>query len=98
MRAIADAGLLTKAIDGIIPIGIIGAPAEAFVANFEIMDLRLSAVRLNCARSTSKSPDAPYGVDVIIPTRYDTQAEEEAGQRDLHWLIRDEHQVFRNKD
>jgi acetyl-CoA acetyltransferase len=42
--AIRDAGLDPKEIDGIIPIGITGAPAEAFVTNFGIPDLRFSAL------------------------------------------------------
>jgi acetyl-CoA acetyltransferase len=44
LLAIADAGLDPKDIDGIIPIGITGAPAEAFVTNFGIPDLRFSAL------------------------------------------------------
>jgi len=39
-----DAGLDPKQIDGIIPIGITGAPAEAFVTNFGIPDLRFSGL------------------------------------------------------
>jgi len=44
LAAIADAGLSPRDIDGIIPIGLTGAPAEAFVTNFGIPDLRYSAV------------------------------------------------------
>ena len=44
LAAISDAGLDPKEIDGIIPIGITGAPAEAFVTNFGIPDLRFSAL------------------------------------------------------
>jgi len=44
LAAIRDAGLDPKEIDGIIPIGITGAPAEAFVTNFGIPDLRFSAL------------------------------------------------------
>jgi acetyl-CoA acetyltransferase len=44
LRAIADAGLTPRDIDGIIPIGLTGAPAEAFVTEFGIPDLRYSAV------------------------------------------------------
>lgn len=44
LAAIKDAGLTPKDIDGIIPIGLTGAPAEAFVTNFGIPDLRYSAV------------------------------------------------------
>jgi acetyl-CoA acetyltransferase len=44
LTAIKDAGLTPKDIDGIIPIGITGAPAEEFVTNFGIEDLRFSAL------------------------------------------------------
>ncbi len=44
LHAIEDAGLTPKQIDGIIPIGITGAPAEEFVTNFGIPDLRFSAL------------------------------------------------------
>ena len=44
LAAIADAGLTPKDIDGLIPIGITGAPAEEFVTNFGIEDLRFSAL------------------------------------------------------
>ena len=44
LTAIADAGLTPKDIDGIIPIGITGAPAEEFVTSFGIEDLRFSAL------------------------------------------------------
>lgn len=44
LKAIDDAGLSPKEIDGIIPVGITAAPAEEFVTNFGIEDLRLSAV------------------------------------------------------
>lgn len=43
LKAIADAGLSPRDIDGVIPIGITSAPAEDFVTNFGIEDLRLSA-------------------------------------------------------
>lgn len=44
LAAIADAGLTPKDIDGIIPIGITGAPAEVYVTNFGIEDLAFSAL------------------------------------------------------
>jgi len=44
LMAIRDAGLDPKDIDGVIPIGLTGAPAEQFVTNFGIPDLRFSAV------------------------------------------------------
>ena len=36
----------------------------------------------------------PYGVDVIIPVKYDAEAEAEFGKTDLHDLIPDEHKAF----
>jgi acetyl-CoA acetyltransferase len=44
LAAIADAGLDPKDIDGIIPVGITGAPAETFIANFGLPDVRFTAV------------------------------------------------------
>ena len=44
LKAIEDAGLTPKDIDGVIPIGITGAPAEEFVTNFGLEDLRFSAL------------------------------------------------------
>jgi acetyl-CoA acetyltransferase len=44
LTAIDDAGLTPKDIDGVIPIGITGAPAEEFVTSFGIPDLRFSAL------------------------------------------------------
>ena len=39
----------------------------------------------------------PYGVDVIIPSKYDTKAEAETGKTDLHDLIPAEHKAFMEK-
>ena len=44
LKAIADAGLTPKDIDGIIPIGIVSGTADDFIDNFGIPDLRFSAV------------------------------------------------------
>ena len=44
LKAIADAGLTPKEIDGIIPIGIVSGTADDFIENFGIPDLRFSAV------------------------------------------------------
>ena len=38
--------------------------------------------------------ERPYGVDVIIPVKYDREAEAAFGQRDLHDLIPDAHKDF----
>ena len=44
LKAIADAGLDPKDIDGVIPIGIVSGIAEDFIDNFGIPDLRYSTV------------------------------------------------------
>ena len=44
LKAVADAGLSPKDIDGIIPIGIVSGTADDFIDNFGIPDLRFSAV------------------------------------------------------
>lgn len=44
LAAIADAGLTPRDIDGVIPVGITGATAEEYIANFGLTDLRFSAV------------------------------------------------------
>ena len=43
LNAIADAGLKPSDIDGILPMGITGAPAEEFINNFGMHNLRFSA-------------------------------------------------------
>ena len=44
LKAIADAGLTPKDIDGIIPIGLVSGTADDFIDNFGIPDLRFSAL------------------------------------------------------
>src|SRR3546814_10779670 len=44
LRAIADAGLSPKDIDGVIPYATGSAVAEDFITNFGIADLRISAM------------------------------------------------------
>ncbi len=44
LKAIADAGLMPKDIDGIIPIGLVSGTADDFIDNFGLPDLRFSAV------------------------------------------------------
>jgi acetyl-CoA acetyltransferase len=44
LAAIADAGLTPSDIDGVIPVGITGVPAEEYMTNFGIRDLRFSAL------------------------------------------------------
>lgn len=44
LKAIADAGLSPKDIDGIIPIGLVSGTADDFIDNFGLPDLRFSTV------------------------------------------------------
>jgi len=44
LKAIRDAGLDPRQIDGVIPIGIVSGTAEDFIDNFGITDLRFSAL------------------------------------------------------
>ena len=44
LKAIADAGLDPKEIDGVIPIGIVSGTADDFIDNFGLPDLRFSAL------------------------------------------------------
>jgi len=44
LAAVADAGLAPEDVDGVIPIGITGAPAEEYIAAFGLTDLRFSAL------------------------------------------------------
>ena len=44
LKAIFDAGLTPKDIDGVIPIGIVSGTADDFIENFGIPDLRFSAL------------------------------------------------------
>ncbi len=44
LKAISDAGLAPKDIDGVIPIGLVSGTADDFIDNFGLPDLRFSAV------------------------------------------------------
>ncbi len=44
LKAIADAGLTPKDIDGVIPIGLVSGTADDFIDNFGLADLRFSAL------------------------------------------------------
>ena len=44
LKAVADAGLTPRDIDGVIPIGIVSGTADDFIENFGIPDLRFSAL------------------------------------------------------
>ena len=88
LAAIHDAGLDPKDIDGIIPIGITGAPAEAFVTNFGIADLRFSALTplggasgiaaLQCAIAAI---DAGICNHVLVPAGRNVSLGARAGER-----------------
>ena len=44
LKAIADAGLTPKDIDGVIPIGLVSGTADDFIDNFGLPDLHFSAL------------------------------------------------------
>jgi len=88
LAAIADAGLSPKDIDGIIPIGITGAPAEAFVTNFGIPDLRFSALTplggasgICAVQCAIAAIDAGICHHVLIPAGRNVSAGARAGVR-----------------
>ena len=88
LKAIADAGLTPKDIDGVIPVGITGAPAEEYVTNFGIEDLRFSAVTplggaspiasLQCALAAVASGICNH---VLIPSGRNVSSGARAGVR-----------------
>lgn len=88
LAAIADAGLAPGDIDGIIPIGLTGAPAEAFVTNFGIKDLRYSAITPMGGASGIAAIQSALAViaagicrHVLIPSGRNVSAGAKAGTR-----------------
>jgi acetyl-CoA acetyltransferase len=88
LAAIEDAGLTPKDIDGVIPIGITGAPAEEYVANFGLEDLRFSALiphggtsgigALQCAAAAIA---AGVCSTVLVPCGRNVSSGRKAGER-----------------
>ena len=88
LTAIADAGLSPTDIDGVIPIGITGAPAEDYVVNLGLPDLRFSAViphggasgigALQCAAAAIA---AGLCTAVLVPSGRNVSSGERAGVR-----------------
>jgi acetyl-CoA acetyltransferase len=88
LAAIADAGLTPKDVDGIIPIGITGAPAEEYIASFGLPDLRFSAIvphggaspvgALQCAAAAVA---AGIATTVLVPSGRNVSSGAKAGQR-----------------
>ena len=92
LLAIEDAGLTPKDIDGVIPIGLTGAPAEQFVENFGIPDLRFSVVTPMGGASGIASIQAAIAAvtagickHVLIPSGRNVSSGAKAGQR-IHQL------------
>ncbi len=88
MLAIRDAGLSPHDIDGVIPIGLTGAPAEVFVTNLGIPDLRYSAITpLGGASGIAAIQTAMAAIEaglcnhVLIPSGRNTSAGAKAGVR-----------------
>ncbi len=88
LSAIADAGLEPKDIDGVIPIGITGAPAEDYIANLGLADLRFSALiphggasgigALQCAAAAIA---AGICTTVLVPSGRNVSSGDRAGVR-----------------
>ena len=88
LAAIADAGLEPSDIDGVIPIGITGAPAEDYITNLGITDLRFSALiphggasgigALQCAAAAIA---AGICTTVLVPSGRNVSGGERAGAR-----------------
>jgi acetyl-CoA acetyltransferase len=88
LSAIADAGLEPGDIDGVIPIGITGAPAEDYIANLGIGDLRFSALiphggasgigALQCAAAAIA---AGICTAVLVPSGRNVSSGDRAGVR-----------------
>jgi acetyl-CoA acetyltransferase len=88
LSAIADAGLDPGDIDGVIPVGITGAPAEEYVTNLGLPDLRFSALiphggasgigALQCAAATIA---AGICTTVLVPSGRNVSSGDRAGVR-----------------
>lgn len=86
--AIADAGLEPRDIDAVIPIGITGAPAEDYIVNLGIEDLRFSALiphggasgigALQCAAAAIA---AGICTAVLVPSGRNVSSGDRAGVR-----------------
>ena len=88
LAAIADAGLEPSDVDGVIPIGITGSPAEDYIANLGIADLRFSALiphggasgigALQCAAAAIA---AGISTTVLVPSGRNVSRGDRAGVR-----------------
>jgi acetyl-CoA acetyltransferase len=88
LAAIADAGLSPKDVDGVIPVGITGAPAEEYISNFGLGDLRFSALvphggasgigALQCAAAAIA---AGICTTVLVPAGRNVSSGARAGER-----------------
>ncbi|MCW2583402.1 MAG: transporter [Klenkia sp.] len=88
LTAIADAGLTPGDVDGVIPIGITGAPVEEYVADFGITDLRFSAVvphggasAVGALQLAGAAIAAGLCSTVLVPFGRNTSSGAKAGQR-----------------
>lgn len=88
LTAIADAGLTPRDIDGVIPIGITGAPAEEYVAAFGIPDLRFSALiphggasGIGALQAAAAAIATGVASNVLVPSGRNVSAGARAGVR-----------------
>ncbi|RZT87135.1 acetyl-CoA acetyltransferase [Pseudonocardia sediminis] len=88
LTAIRDAGLEPGDIDGIIPVGITGAPAEEYIANFGLTDLRFSAVvphggasGIGALQAAAAAVSAGIAKHVLVPAGRNVSSGDKAGVR-----------------
>ena len=88
LTAIADAGLKPEDVDGVIPIGITGAPAEDYIANLGIADLRFSALvphggasGIGALQLAAAAISAGICTTVLVPSGRNVSSGDRAGVR-----------------
>lgn len=88
LTAIRDAGLEPGDIDGVIPVGITGAPAEEYIANFGLTDLRFSALvphggasGIGALQAAAAAVHAGIANHVLVPAGRNVSSGAKAGVR-----------------
>ncbi|HEY3737852.1 MAG TPA: thiolase family protein [Jatrophihabitans sp.] len=88
LAAIADAGLKPSDIDGVIPIGITGSPAEDYITNLGITDLRFSALiphggasGIGALQAAAAAISAGVCTAVLVPSGRNVSSGDRAGVR-----------------
>src|SRR5579875_798619 len=88
LAAIEDAGLAPQDIDGVIPIGITGSPAEDYITALGLTDLRFSALvphggasGVGAIQLASAAIDAGICTTVLVPSGRNVSSGAKAGVR-----------------